>query len=469
MRTSLLKKFIYVYIIIGLTAFLLVTAFSETLLRKLYIRNTAEAMYRNVTELASTFEEQSSYSGPISQQIRDKLDTISGYTGSDIWMVSNIGVIVYDTASVSQGTIIHDFDPAIDREFITGNMGGAFRYDVISVISPITSGFSTIGYIMMHTPVETACVNVPSSVNIIYLCCAIVYGVSFLLLVTVYLSVCRPLRKIGKAAGEYAKGNLGYRIKTDHSRDEVQYLEETLNYMAEEQQNLDKYQRDFVANVSHDFRSPLTSIRGYLEAILDGTIPEELHEKYIRRVISEADRLHKLTEEMLTLGNLDTKGMLSRSVFDINSAVKDVCASYENACREKNLTFELLFEEPRENVQADREKIQRVIYNLIDNAIKFSYPDTTITISTGVRQKKVYVSILDRGEGIPRKSIKKIWERFYKEDTSRGKDKKGTGLGLSIVKEIITAHGETIDVVSTEKVGTEFTFSLPAAEQKNES
>lgn len=464
MRNSLLKKFILAYIFIGLTSFLLVTAFSEKVLTERYIKNEADTLYREVTELAASFEDLASYSGPISQQVRDELDTISSYTGSDIWMVSNNGVIVYNTPNRFSGIRIPGFDPAINRGYIISTMGGLYDYEVISVISPITAGFNTLGYIMMNVPVSVACADVPKTVNLIYLCCAIVYAVSFLLLVTLYMAVCRPLRKISRAAGEYAKGNLSYRIKTDRSHDEMEYLEETLNYMAEEQQNLDKYQRDFVANVSHDFRSPLTSIKGYLEAILDGTIPEELHEKYIRRVISEADRLHKLTEEMLTLGNLDTKGMLSRTVFDINSAIKDVCASYENACREKNLTFELLFEEPNENVHADREKIQRVIYNLIDNAIKFSYPNTSITISTSVRQKKVYVSILDRGEGIPKKSLKKIWERFYKEDSSRGKDKKGTGLGLAIVKEIITAHGENIDVVSTEKVGTEFTFTLPIAE-----
>ncbi|MCQ2401546.1 MAG: HAMP domain-containing histidine kinase [Lachnospiraceae bacterium] len=464
MRNSLLKKFILAYIFIGLVSFLLVTAFSEKVLSDRYIKNEADALYREATELAASFEELASYSGPINQQIMAEMDTVSLYTGADIWMVSSYGVIVYNTPDQFPGAKIQDFDPADNRGYVIGNMGGIYQYDVISVISPITSGFNTLGYVMMHVPVSAACADVPKTVKLIYFCCAIVYAVSFLLLIALYTTVCRPLRKISRAAGEYAKGNLSYRIKTDRSRDEMEYLEETLNYMAEEQQNLDKYQRDFVANVSHDFRSPLTSIKGYLEAILDGTIPEEMHEKYIRRVISEADRLHKLTEEMLTLGNLDTKGMLSRTVFDINSAIKDVCASYENACREKNLTFELLFEEPNENVHADREKIQRVIYNLIDNAIKFSYPNTNITISTSVRQKKVYVSILDRGEGIPKKSLKKIWERFYKEDSSRGKDKKGTGLGLAIVKEIITAHGENIDVVSTEKVGTEFTFTLPVAE-----
>lgn len=464
MRNSLLRKFILGYILIGLTAFLIVTTFSESLLNRKHMENRADLLYREVTKLADSLEKEAAYSGPISQQIRGELKTIAEYTCSDIWMVSTFGSITYDTGERLRDVKIPDFDPAVNKYYITGSMGGLFDCEVISVICPITSGFNTIGYLMMHVPVAEACADVPELLNLIYICCAAVFLISGVLLIILYFSVCRPVKKISRAAGEYARGNLGYRIKTDQSHDEMQYLEEMLNYMAEEQQNLDKYQRDFVANVSHDFRSPLTSIKGYLEAILDGTIPPELHEKYIRRVINETERLHKLTEEMLTLGKLDSKGLINRTVFDINRTIKDICASYEKACSEKGLSFELLFEETTEKVNADHEKIQRVIYNLIDNAIKFSYPDTTITISTSVRLKKVYVSILDHGEGIPRRSLKKIWERFYKEDSSRGKDKKGTGLGLSIVKEIITAHGETIDVISTEKVGTEFTFSLPYVE-----
>ena len=223
-------------------------------------------------------------------------------------------------------------------------------------------------------------------------------------------------------------------------------------------------QRQFIANVSHDFRSPLTSIKGYLEAMLDGTIPPELSEKYIKRVISETERLNKLTEGMLTLNSLDTKNTLKRSIFDINRTIKEVCASNENICTKKDIHFELTFEDETEMVYADYGKIQQVLYNLIDNAIKFSPQGSAIYISTAARQRKIFVSVMDTGIGIPKDSIKKIWDRFYKSDSSRGKDRSGTGLGLSIVKEIIQAHGENIDVVSTEKVGSEFTFSLPQAE-----
>ena len=188
-----------------------------------------------------------------------------------------------------------------------------------------------------------------------------------------------------------------------------------------------------------------------------------MYEKYLTRVISETDRLNKLTQGLLTLNSLDSKGYLSRTNFDINRVIKDTAASFEGTCDTKNIVLDLTFSETITMVYADLGKIQQVLYNLIDNAIKFSHQDSVIYIQTSLKYEKVFVSVKDTGVGIPKESLKKIWERFYKTDQSRGKDKKGTGLGLAIVKEIIQNHGETIDVISTEDVGTEFIFTLPRA------
>ena len=286
------------------------------------------------------------------------------------------------------------------------------------------------------------------------------FALSLIILLVFTQTVYLPLRKITVGANEYAAGNLEYRINVK-THDEVGYLADTLNYMSDELNKMEEYQKNFIANVSHDFRSPLTSIKGYLEAILDGTIPEDMYEKYLSRVISETKRLHKLTESMLTLNSLDAKGYLSRTNFDINRVIKDTAASFEGTCDAKNISFDLTFSDSIQMVYADLGKIQQVLYNLIDNAIKFSHHNSTIYIQASGRYEKIFVSVKDTGIGIPKDSQKKIWERFYKTDLSRGKDKKGTGLGLSIVKEIIQSHGENIDVVSTEGVGTEFIFSLP--------
>jgi signal transduction histidine kinase len=237
--------------------------------------------------------------------------------------------------------------------------------------------------------------------------------------------------------------------------------------MASELAETDQFQKKFIANISHDFRSPLTSIKGYLEAIADGTIPPEMYHKYIDIILFETDRLTKLTNNLLTLNDHDAKTVrLNVTSFDINTTIKHVIESFGGRCQEKQITFDLTFSDKQMMVRADADKIQQVLYNLVDNAIKFSPSSTSIDITTTIKGEKAYISIRDHGIGISKDNIKKIWDRFYKIDTSRGRDKKGSGLGLSIVKEIIQTHGESIDVVSTENVGTEFTFSLPADKKK---
>ena len=163
---------------------------------------------------------------------------------------------------------------------------------------------------------------------------------------------------------------------------------------------------------------------------------------------------------MLTLNSLDSKGFLTRSNFDINRVIKDTAATFEGTCNAKDIVLDLTFAADIQMVYADLGKIQQVLYNLLDNAIKFSPAEKEIWITVTTRKKSVFVSVKDFGVGISRENLSRIWNRFYKTDSSRGNDKKGIGLGLSIVREIIYAHGQNINVVSTEGVGTEFIFTL---------
>ena len=356
-----------------------------------------------------------------------------------------------------QGIAIDDFDPTAqgNRLYSIGQYYNLFDSKVLSVSAPITGNMKTYGYIVIHMPIQNIEAEQNGFLNIIYITSIILFFLSLVVLLVFTKVVYFPLKKITVAANEYAAGNLAHNIPiTTH--DEIGYMSSELNEM-------EQYQHNFIANVSHDFRSPLTSIKGYLEAILDGTIPQELYHKYLHIVISETERLNKLTQGMLTLNSLDSKGYLTRTNFDINRTIKDTAATFEGTCSAKGITFDLTFADSIQMVYADLGKIQQVLYNLIDNAIKFSHEDSIIYIQTSIRYEKIFISVKDTGIGIPKDSQKKIFERFYKTDLSRGKDKKGTGLGLAIVKEIIQAHGENIDVVSTEGVGTEFIFSLPKA------
>ena len=183
--------------------------------------------------------------------------------------------------------------------------------------------------------------------------------------------------------------------------------------------------------------------------------------KYIDIVLFETDRLTKLTSNILTLNELDPKTVrLELSVFDVNSIIKHTIETFEGTCKKKRIQFQLTFSAETCSVKADKSKIGQVIYNLVDNAIKFSHENSVIYISVREKGEKAYISVKDNGSGISKESLDKIWDRFYKSDASRGRDKKGSGLGLSITKEILQAHNETIDVVSTIGVGTEFIFTL---------
>jgi signal transduction histidine kinase len=281
-------------------------------------------------------------------------------------------------------------------------------------------------------------------------------------LVLIFFSgtILRPLSKINRTAREYAKGN--FEAKTGVKRkDELGELADSLEYMAGELNKLDEYRKNFIANISHDFRSPLTSIKGYLEAMLDGTIPVEKYDRYLNIVLNESQRLTKLTEGLLELNDFDTYGpVLKRQRFDIVDVVKETRNTFEGRCEEKNIDFRLVCPAKDTFVYADKMKIGQVVYNLVDNAIKFSSDGGKIVVTISQKNDKIFVSVKDEGPGIEKDKQNKVWVRFYKTDSSRGKDKQGTGLGLSITKEIIKAHGENINLISTEGAGSEFVFSL---------
>lgn len=289
----------------------------------------------------------------------------------------------------------------------------------------------------------------------------LLYGCSFVILLSPLLTTLHEIMELTNALRNYTQGDYSKRININRN-DAIGRLGDTMNYMAQELDRKQEDQRRFISNVSHDFRSPLTSIKGYAEAMEDGTIPPEMQSHYLHIIISETERLQGLTENLLDMNRYgSTDYYLDIKVFDINKLIDEVAETFERRCEDKNLEVIKQFENSKIMVKADRDRISQVLHNLIDNAIKFSGTDSEIILGTSAKNGRVMVSVKDFGVGIPRSSLKKIWERFYKTDPSRGRDKRGTGLGLPIVKEIIQAHGENINVVSTEGAGTKFVFTLP--------
>lgn len=465
MKHSLYYKFILGYLFFGILGFFVIATTASEMTYNQMIAQEAESLYDEARLLSSHYSQVYKGRNMDIDSAYPQLEAVATYLKAEIWVVDSRGTVVVDSNhSARVGSEIAGFDPVFNgnRSYTIGTFNDCFTEDVMSVLAPITGNYMTYGYVLIHLPMRHVQTARDGFLNLMYIISGIIFALSLIILLVFTKTVYFPLKKITEAANQYAEGNLKYKT-TIHTQDEMGYLAATLNYMSDELDKMEEYQRTFIANISHDFRSPLTSIKGYLEAILDGTIPPEMYEKYLNRVISETDRLNKLTQGLLTLNSLDSKGYLSRTNFDINRVIKDTSASFEGTCDSKNIVLDLTFSENITLVYADLGKIQQVLYNLIDNAIKFSHPDSVIYIQTTVKYEKVFVSVKDTGIGIPKGSLKKIWERFYKTDQSRGKDKRGTGLGLAIVKEIIQNHGETIDVISTEGVGTEFIFTLPRA------
>ena len=473
MRRTLYLKFLLIYMLFGIAAVTVIATFTSRSTLQHLTDRAAVSLYREASLIASNYavqiydKDESAKTGAEMQ-----LKAIDTYISAEIWIINNSGKVLFDSRQKIDSfnpPVYSNFNPAVSGGFyMTGDFYGAFKEEALSVFSPITSNFKVIGYVVIHQSMKSIIASRNEILNIMYLTMGIILLLSLIILLAFTVFVYTPLRNITIAAEEYAKGNLTYSSNESYRQDEMGYLAGTLEYMASEIARSEENQKKFIANVSHDFRSPLTSVKGYLTAMLDGTIPADMHEKYLSIVSNETDRLTKLTNGLLELNTLSSRGsmVLENTDFDINSVIKRTAETFGGTCTEKKINIELVLTGKKLFVNADMSKIQQVLYNLLDNAIKFSHTNSIIKIETTEKGEKIFVSVKDHGIGIPKESVGKIFDRFYKTDSSRGKDKKGTGLGLSIVKEIIQAHNENINVISTEGVGTEFIFTLPKSREE---
>lgn len=470
MKNRLYFKLLLGYLLYAVLAMLILLTFTQKMSEKVEAQLKAQDQYRQSARIAQYVQQYYSSSVSLSET-QEHLAVLSDALSAEIWVVDPNGRLLLhsEDKSVSLRAENGNYDTIADFSvdifgksyYATGNFLGHFRESVLTTYAPITVGYQVPGYVLVHQPLRNINADIGPFINVSFYTATLLFLCSFLLLAVFTYAVYKPLRKITHAADSYAKGKFDQKIDV-HADDEIGYLARTLNYMASELSTREQDQREFISNVSHDFRSPLTSIKGYVEAMLDGTIPVELQDKYLNIILFETKRLHKLTESLLELNSFGSHAAkLDPIDFDINQTIKTTIMTFEGICSERGITFDLVLTGQELFVVGDKAKLQQVLYNLVDNAVKFSHTDSSIKIETNIKSGKVLISVKDTGIGIPAEGISKIWDRFYKTDLSRGKDKKGTGLGLSIVKEIIEAHGEHISVVSTEGVGTEFLFTLP--------
>lgn len=277
-----------------------------------------------------------------------------------------------------------------------------------------------------------------------------------------YKLLILPAKRIDETAKKLSNGEYDARTDIRFADNEMKRLGKTTNGIADEFENLEQMRKSFVANASHELRSPLTSMQGFLQAILDGTISPHDSEKYLKIVLNETKRLNSLITSMLDLSRMESgKYPLSLTRFDINAVIRRIAERFEPNLVKKELQLDVDFARPASYVYADKDKIMQVLINLIDNAVKYSPAYSRILVTTHIHGEKIYIAVKDQGLGISKKDQLLIWDRFYMADKARTPNKsKGTGLGLSIVKRIIDEHNEAIRVESNKGAGASFIFTL---------
>lgn len=300
-----------------------------------------------------------------------------------------------------------------------------------------------------------------SSINLIVLGSLILSGIlASLMLLQFTTRMNRQIRDLNNAAKYLAKGNFDKLIKSQRE-DELGELIDSFNYMAEELKALEGMKRNFISNLSHDLRSPLQSITGYTRAILDGTIGSDRQDRYLRIVLDESERLTKLVNDILDLSKMQSGHThVEKRDFNMNGLLIHELDKFESRIIDKQLKLKIDLVETKVLAHGDEEAVRRIIYNLLDNAVKFITPEGMLEIRSEIKDDKYLIGIRNSGPSLKEEDLQRIWNRFMKLDSSRGEVKASSGLGLAIVKELIKAHNEKIEVYSNEEIGVLFVFSM---------
>ena len=403
---------------------------------------------------------------------RKLLDEHCGQTTS-IWVVNDFGMILNVSgteADVQEMTpdAISDImaDVMKGREITRLNaFGDIGQTQVITVAVPVYSDIGHVsGGVYIHRQMNPVRFNTIDSVVLMSAIASLL--LSALPMMFVVHSITNPMSEMARASEKYAKGDFTKRI--GHSNiSEIDMLAQSLNKMAEDLAKLDQLRVGFVANVSHELKSPLTCMQGYVQAMLDGTIAHEDMPKYLEVVQDETRRLTRLVSDLLDLSKMEAGNMpVNKSRFDICELIRRVIIKFETRIDDKKLDVDVIFNPEQCSVFADPDRIEQVISNLIDNAIKFLEEGGTLSVYTTKGADNVLITVKDNGAGISSDDLPFIFERFYKADKAHTSGK-GTGLGLSIAQKIIENHGSRITCRSALGEGTEFTFALPLYTDEN--
>lgn len=401
-----------------------------------------------------------------------ELELSSKLTATKLLLINSNGRILYcshqsDFDNPSKVILSNEASESLknDSPLKSDDLNGLFSEKKYYVSMPLLSADGlNLGYtVIVYAETEQIGIMLAKTTNIFVIIALIVFLLAILASSYLAKKEAVPLKELSSAAAQFGRGNFAVRASVGKgSTEEERELTRAFNRMAESIENSDRQRKEFIANVSHELKTPMTSIAGYMDGMIDGTIPQEDHEKYMRRVSEEVRRLSRLVRNMLEISRIQDKGMPEekKRKFDICESIGRTLLSFEQKIHQKSLFVEVHMPDMGLTVKADEDSITQVIYNLLDNAVKFCNDNGHIFIQASSDGAKVSVGISNTGPTISEEEIPFVFDRFHKADKSRSIDRDGAGLGLYLVKTILLAHGEDVTVTSRDNV-TRFTFTLP--------
>lgn len=479
---SLFTKFLSVFVAMVLICFLLLGVTLGVFLSNYWSSQKEQLLSSNAKNIASTTSSvlssriQTDASGSIAM-ICSNLSMISDAISADIYITDTSGNIILCKDVITQNYSISNngrcslhggytipqevIDEAKKGDyFAKTTLNGVYMKKQLVAAEPVKVGEETAAVVFAVAPMTAGFTNYAMNIlKMFVFACLMAFSVGFIAVYFLTASLIKPLHDMSEATKAYAEGDFGPRVKVKGD-DELAELVRAFNKMASDLSLLESSRRSFVANVSHELKTPMTTIGGFIDGILDGTIPESQQKHYLSIVSDETKRLSRLVTAMLNMSKIEAGELkLNPKAFDISAEIFNVLLSFEQIIERKHIEISGLDRLHSVTVTADEDMIHQVIYNLVDNAVKFT-ENGTISVFVDDDENATLIKVVNTGAGISSEEREKIFERFYKVDKSRSYDVKGAGLGLYICKTIVEMHGGSIGCNSEEGKYTEFWFTI---------
>ena len=474
MKTTFSRTFFPAAIIL-LVALLLVGTVFQAIVRD-FMADFALNDLKNDAELISQLASAYYSNGTMSNQdFLVNLSVASKVSGVDTVICNAWGQLALCSDAPlgceHQGLIIQDqayIQSILESGCVTGSgvtIKGVYSDPRYVAGVPVMDAFgSPIGIVIASMPMTQTTAVMDKFSDIFLLVSLLVVLAAMIMIHFIARYNANPLRQMARAASAFGHGKLDARVRIDeNTSEEVQELALAFNNMAASLQKSEYQRQEFVANVSHELKTPMTTIGGYVDGILDGTIPPERQTHYLTLVSSEVKRLSRLVRSMLEISRLQDQGGIPEEQklrFDLCECAGQALITFEQKILAKSLDVEVVFPEHPAYTFANADAITQVIYNLLDNAVKFCPEGGKLGLQVQLGSEKLYLTVSNSGQTIPPEELPLVFDRFHKTDKSRSQNRDGWGLGLYIVKTIICSHGEDISVRSQDGM-TEFTFTLP--------